>query len=144
LIGGTVGAAALDFISGRNSYVITVTEGYIERGNLLGVVKGLIDTIDGYVSDDDFAAISTVLSIIKGAYTIDEDGKAVSAWGFIKDKYQAEEGESLVSDIQSIKPKAGDVEGFPRLKSSDPLSSLSDVAWGFAKEEVVTFLKTLN
>jgi len=144
LIGGTLGAATLDFISGRNSYVITVTEGYIERSNLLGVVNGLIDTIDGYVSDDDWATIATVAAVIKGSYTIDEDGNAISSWAFIRERYQAKEGESLVGDIDSVTPKTGDVEGFPRLKSSSPLSSLSDIAWDFAKDELSSFIRKLD
>jgi hypothetical protein len=144
LIGGTLGAATLDFISGRNSYVITVTEGYIERSNLLGVVNGLIDTIDGYVSDDDWATIATVAAVIKGSYTIDEDGNAISSWEFIKQKYQGKEGESLTEDINSVKPKMGEVEGFPKLKSSSPLSSLEEISWRFAKEELVSFIKKLD
>lgn len=144
LIGGTVGGAALDFISGRNSYVITVTEGYIERTNLLGVVKGLVDTIDGYVSDDDWATIATVMAVIKGSFTIDEEGQAVSSWKFIKDRYQSKEGETIIEDISSVKPKTGDVEGFPRLKSSSPLSSVSDIDWDFAKDELVSFVSKLE
>ena len=144
LIGGTVGGAALDFISGRNSYVITVTEGYIERSNLLGVINGLIDTIDGYVSDDDWATIATVMAVIKGSFTIDEEGQAVSSWAFIKDRYQAKEGETIMEDISSVKPKMGDVEGFPRLKSSSPLSSVSDIAWDFAKDELVSFVSKIE
>lgn len=144
LIGGTVGGAALDFISGRNSYVITVTEGYIERSNLLGVINGLIDTIDGYVSDDDWATIATVMAVIKGSFTIDEEGQAVSSWAFIKDRYQAKEGETIMEDISSVKPKMGDVEGFPGLKSSSPLSSVSDIAWDFAKDELVSFVSKIE
>jgi hypothetical protein len=144
LIGGTVGGGVLSFISGRNSYVITVTEGYIERSNLLGVVNGLIDTIDGYVSDDDWAAIANVVAVIKGSYTIDEDGNAISSWKFIKNLYQAKEGESLVDDIKSVKPKIGDVEGFPKLKSADPQSSFDEIAWKFAKEELASFVQKMD
>ena len=112
LIGGAIGGSVVDFLSGRNSYLITVTEGYIDKNNLLGVVTGLIDTIDGYVSDEDWATIASVISVIKGSFTIDE-GKAISSWEFIKNKYQSEEGESIIDDINSVKPKMGDVEGFP-------------------------------
>lgn len=144
LLGGTLGAATLEFLSGRNSYSITVTEGYIEKSNLLGIVNGLIDTIDGYVSDEDMATIATVLAVIKGAYTIGDDGNPVSAWSFIKEKYKSKEGESIIDDINSIKVKMGDVEGFPKLKSASPQSSADDIAWKFAKDEVVAFLERLE
>ena len=143
LIGGAIGGSVVDFLSGRNSYLITVTEGYIDKNNLLGVVTGLIDTIDGYVSDEDWATIASVISVIKGSFTIDE-GKAISSWEFIKNKYQSAEGESIIDDINSVKPKMGDVEGFPKLKSASPLSSLSVMAWGFAKDEVTAFVSKLE
>ena len=144
LIGGTIGAGALDFLSGRNSFIITVVEGYIERNNLLGMVGGLVDTLDGYVSDEDIACIASVLSVIKGSWTISNDGKPVSSWGEIKKLYQSEEGEDLSSDINSITDKIGDVEGFPSIKSSTPLSNLSDIPWGSALAEVKDFVSKLD
>lgn len=144
LIGGTVGAAALDFLAGRNSYVITVTEGYIERTNLLGMVNGMVDTIDGYVSDDDWATITTVLAVLKGAWTTDESDKPVSAWGELKRLYQEAEGEDLVADINSVMAKMGDVEGYPKIKSLSPLSSVQDLDWDVAAAETKKFAELLN
>ena len=144
LIGGTVGGGVADFLAGRNSYIITVTEGFIERSNLLGVVTGLVDTLDGYVSDDDWATIAQVAAVIKGSWTIDEDGKQISSWAFIKDKYQSKEGEGLVEDINSVSAKMGDVEGFPKLKSADPMSSESEIDWDFARTELVDFIGKLD
>jgi hypothetical protein len=143
LIGGTLGASALDFISGRNSFIITVAEGYIERNNLLAMVGGLVDTIDGYVSDEDLACIASVLAVVKGAWTIDNSGKAVSAWGEIKRLYLAEEGEDISADIMSISSKVGDVEGFPTLKASNPLV-FNDIPWGSALAEVKDFVGKLD
>lgn len=144
LIGGTLGAGVLDFISGRNSYVVTVAEGYIERTNLLGMVKGMVDTIDGYVSDDDWATITTVLAVIKGAWTTDESDNPVSAWGELKRLYQEAEGEDLVSDIESISAKTGDVEGYPKIKSLSPLSGTQDLDWDIALSETKKFVSVLD
>jgi hypothetical protein len=144
LIAGTVGSTALDFLAGRNSYVVTVTEGYIERTNLLGLVKGMVDTIDGYVSDDDWATITTVLAVIKGAWTTDESDKAVSAWGELKRLYAEAEGEDLVADIMSVSAKMGDVEGYPKIKSLSPLSSVQDLDWDLAAAETKKFAEVLD
>ena len=73
------------------------------------MVGGLVNTIDGYVSDDDIACIASVLAVVKGAWTISNDGQAVSAWGEIKKLYMQSEGEDLTSDINSISAKRGDV-----------------------------------
>ena len=143
-IGGTVGSAALDFLAGRNSYVITVTEGYIERTNLLGAINGMVDTIDGYVSDDDWTTITTVLAIIKGAWTTDESDKPVSAWGELKKLYQEAEGEDLTADIDSVSAKFGDVEGYPKIKSLSPLSSVQDLDWDIAASETKRFAELMD
>jgi len=144
LIGGTLGASALDFISGRDSFIITVVEGYIERNNILAMVGGLVNTIDGYVSDDDIACIASVLAVVKGAWTISNDGQAVSAWGEIKKLYMQSEGEDLTSDINSISTKLGDVEGFPSLKANNPLVKITDIPWGSALAEVKDFATKLD
>ena len=88
-IGGTLGAAALDFLAGRDSYRIQIIEGYIDRTVILATARGLINTIDGYVSDDDFACISNVLAVVKGAWTTGADGRPASAWAVLKKAYQA-------------------------------------------------------
>jgi hypothetical protein len=144
LLGGTLGGAAADFLSGRDTFVITTVEGFIERNLLLGVSKGLVNTLDGYVSDEDWASISQLLAVIKGGWTVDDGDKAVSAWAELKRLYVESEGEDLIADIQSVKAKMGDVEGFPNLKSISPLKSLNDVDWDLAKAETLRFLDVLE
>ena len=144
LLGGTVGSAALDFLSGRDTFVITTVEGYIERNVIMGMAKGLVNTLDGYVSDDDWASITQMLAIIKGAWTVDETDKQVSVWAELKRFYTESEGEDLVADINSVKAKMGDVEGYPNVKALSPLGSLSDVDWDLAKAETLRFVEALE
>ena len=144
LIGGTLGAGVLDFISGRNSYVLTVTEGYIDRTNLLGMVGGMVDTIDGYVSDDDWATITTALAIMKGAWTVGDDDQPISVWGEFKRLYKEAEGEEFMDDLKSVKAKMGDVEGYPKIKSLSPLSSIQDLDWDIAVGETKKFAEFLD
>lgn len=144
LIGGTVGGAAADFLAGRDTFVITTVEGFIERNLLLGISKGLVNTLDGYVSDDDWASISQTLAVIKGGWTVDDGDQAVSAWSELKKLYLESEGEELMADIQSVRAKMGDVEGFPNLKSISPLKTLNDVDWDLAKAELIRFLDVLE
>jgi hypothetical protein len=144
LIGGAIGGATLDFLSGRDSFVITIVEGFIERNLLLGISKGLVNTLDGYVSDDDWASISQTLAVLKGAWTVDDSDKPVSAWAELKRLYVESEGEDLLADIQSVRAKMGDVEGFPNLKSISPLKGLNDVDWDLAKAETLRFLDVLE
>lgn len=143
-IGGTIGTAALDFISGRDSYTIEIVEGFIDRNIILATAKGMINTIDGYVSDEDLACIATVLSVIKGAWTLDAGDNPASAWKVLKNAYKGLEGESILSDINSISAKMGEVEGFPRMKSSSPLSSVSEMDWDFALMEVKAFAQRIE
>jgi len=144
LIGGTLGASALDFLAGRDTFVITTIEGFIERNLIMGASKGLVNTLDGYVSDDDWASITQILAIIKGGWTANESDQAVSAWSELKKFYMESEGEDLVDDIKSVRAKMGDVEGYPNVKSLSPLSSLSDLDWDLAKAETERFVDALE
>jgi hypothetical protein len=144
IIGGTLGSAALDFISGRDSFTIEVIEGFIDRNIVLNMSSGLVNTLDGYVSDDDWSCISTILAVIKGSWTLDESGNPVSSWKLLKETYKNKEGEDLVEDIKSVSPKAGEVEGYPKLKSSNPLAVLSEMDWDFAYNETVGFISRLE
>lgn len=144
LLGGTVGSAALDFLSGRDTFVVTTVEGYIERNVVMGIAKGFVNTLDGYVSDDDWASITQILAIVKGAWTVDESDKPVSVWAELKRFYTESEGEDLVADINSVKAKMGDVEGYPNVKALSPLGSLSDVDWDLAKAETLRFVEALE
>ena len=144
LIGGTLGASAVDFLSGRDTFVITTVEGFIERNLIMGASKGLVNTLDGYCSDDDWASITQMLAIVKGGWTANESDQAVSAWGELKKFYMESEGEELVDDIKSVRAKMGDVEGYPNVKSLSPLSSLSDLDWDLAKAETLRFVDALE
>lgn len=144
LIGGTLGASALEFFSGRDTFVVTTIEGFIERNMVMGISKGLVNTLDGYVSDDDWASITQILAIIKGGWTVNEDDKAVSVWSELKKFYIESEGEDLVADIQSVGAKMGDVEGYPNVKSLSPLASVSDLDWDLAKAETNRFVDALE
>ena len=110
----------------------------------MGISKGLVNTLDGYVSDDDWASITQILAIVKGGWTVNEDDKAVSAWSELKRFYIESEGEDLVEDIKSVRAKMGDVEGYPNVKSLSPLSSLSDLDWDLAKAETGRFVDALE
>jgi hypothetical protein len=144
LLGGTVGSSALDFLAGRDTFVVTTVEGYIERVMVMGIAKGLVNTLDGYVSDDDWASITQLLAVIKGGWTVDDSDNPVSAWAELKRFYTESEGEDLVADINSVSAKMGDVEGYPNVKSLSPLGSLSDVDWDLAKAETLRFLEALE
>ena len=144
LIGGTLGASALDFLAGRDTFVVTSVEGFIERNVIMGISKGLVNTLDGYVSDDDWASITQILAIVKGGWTANESDQAVSAWSELKRFYIESEGEDLVEDIKSVRAKMGDVEGYPNVKSLSPLSSLSDLDWDLAKAETGRFVDALE
>jgi len=144
LIGGTLGASALEFLSGRDTFVVTTIEGFIERNLIMGISKGLVNTLDGYVSDDDWASITQILAVVKGGWTVNEEDKAVSAWSELKRFYIESEGEDLVEDIKSVSAKMGDVEGYPNVKSLSPLSSLSDLDWDLAKAETGRFIDALE
>jgi len=144
LIGGTVGSGFLDFISGRDSFVITTVEGFIERNMIMGIAKGLTNTLDGYCSDDDWACITQVLAVVKGGWTVDEDDKPVSAWAEIKRLYLESEGEEITADMDDVHAKFGDVEGYPNIKSVSPLAKVSDVPWGMAKSETMRFVEALE
>lgn len=144
LIGGALGGAALDFLSGRDTVSVTIINGFIERDVILMITKGMVNTIDGYVSDEDFASIANLLAVIKGCWTVDESDKAISAWGELKRLYKTAEGEDLSSDIKSIKPKVGDVEGFPNLRSENPQMNLKDMDWDIAVQEVRSFVDLLD
>lgn len=144
LIGGTIGGSFLEFLSGRDTFVVTTIEGFIERNMIMGISKGLVNTLDGYVSDDDWASITQILAIIKGGWTVDEDDKPVSAWGELKRFYVESEGEDLVADIKSVSAKMGDVEGYPNVKSLSPLASVSDLDWDLARAETERFVDALE
>lgn len=147
LVGGGFAAAALDFFTGRNSFSFNIYSGFIERSAVLAMARGLIDTIDGFVSDDDMACIAQILSLVKGTWTITSEGKAASAWDELKKEYQKIDGESLVDDINSIGTgtKFGDIEGFPsNLRSVVPFKNPVNMPIDQGMEEIKDFVKILD
>jgi len=118
-VGALGGAAATDALSGRCSVGITINSGFISRAAMVKMTRGLINTLDGRVSDDDMQAIMATLCVVKGAFTCTVDRtKAVSAWSELKRLYQKKEKEDLVGEIRSIGTlTVSDVENFPEFDS---------------------------
>ncbi len=117
--GAIVGAAALEAMSGRTNVAITVANGFISRSAIIRMVRGLINTLDGRVSDDDIQAIMSTLAVLKGAWTCNvEETQAISAWSEVKRLYTKKEKEDLISEIKSIGTlTVSDVENFPEFNS---------------------------
>ena len=90
--GAAGGAAASQLMDGRTNVAITVTSGFISRGAIIRMTRGLIDTLDGRVSDTDIQAIMSSLAVLKGAWTCDtNEEKAISAWSEIQRLYTKKE-----------------------------------------------------
>lgn len=117
--GAIGGAAAFEAMSGRTNVAITVANGFISRSAIIRMVRGLINTLDGRVSDDDIQAIMSTLAVLKGAWTCNvEETQAISAWGEVKRLYTKKEKEDLISEIKSIGTlTVSDVENFPEFNS---------------------------
>jgi hypothetical protein len=117
--GAVGGAAASQLMGGRTNIAITVTSGFISRGAIIRMVRGLINTLDGRVSDDDIQAIMSTLAVLKGAWTCNvEETQAISAWGEVKRLYTKKEKEDLISEIKSIGTlTVSNVENFPEFNS---------------------------
>jgi hypothetical protein len=94
------GAGAAEAMSGRTNVAVTVVNGFITRGSIIRIVRGLINTLDGRVSDDDLQAIMSSLAVLKGAWTCNsEETKAISAWAEVKRLYNKKENEVLKNVI---------------------------------------------
>lgn len=117
--GAIGGAAAFEAMSGRTNVAITVANGFISRSAIIRMVRGLINTLDGRVSDDDIQAIMSTLAVLKGAWTCNvEETQAISAWGEVKRLYTKKEKEDLISEIKSIGTlTVSNVENFPEFNS---------------------------
>ena len=114
-----VGAGAVGVNSlwgGRKLTSISIKDGFLDKRFCDLIVLGLIHTLDGFVSKEDILAIMQSLCYIKGAWTIN-DGKAVSAWAYIKNKYNADEKEDLGSSASDWGTHmVNDIKGFPNFK----------------------------
>jgi hypothetical protein len=143
--GAVGGAGAAEAMSGRCNVAISVAAGFISRQALVKVTRGLIDTLDGRVSDNDIQAIMATLCVLKGAFTTTIDQtKAVSAWAEVKAMYTKKESENLIQVIQSIGTlTVSDVENFPDFDSPDASSS-GDMDSDDAKDELMNAISRLE
>ena len=145
-IGGGVigGAAAGSLLSGRCVLGVSVTSGFISRSAITKMVRGLIDTIDGYTSDDDWQAIASTLCLLKGTWTCNADEtKAISAWSEVKSIYLKKEKASLMKDIATTSVGVGNVPNFPDFSSRD-FSEGMDTTWRDAYDEVLDAMRRLE
>jgi len=66
-------------------------------------VKGVVDALDGFVDEKDLAYVSTVLDTLKGkCYYDDVEEKTIPAINRFLELYQEDEGEDLLSDVNSV------------------------------------------
>lgn len=138
------GAAATSLLSGRTTLAVTVASGFISRNAIVKMTRGLINTIDGYTSDDDWQAIMSTLCLLKGTWTCNSDEtRAISAWSEIKRLYIKKEKVPLIQDITTTKVKVGDVENFPDFSSRD-FSQGDDTSWQDAYDDVLEAIRRLE
>ena len=146
LLGGPILAGIADFISGRNTVKVPLVEGFIPRPVILAISNGMVDTLDGYVSGDDIECIAMLLAIVKGAWTVDSSGKAVSAWAEIKKGYAKERKNDMSKEIKGVTTnlKFGNVK-IPKFESANPYGSeLLDISYSIGKGEVDAFVSKLD
>jgi hypothetical protein len=143
--GAITGAAAADALSGRTSVAVSVNHGFIVKQAVVKMVRGLIKTLDGRVSDDDMQAIMATLCVIKGCWTHNsERTKAVSVWSEIKRRYTKTENEDLIAEINSIGTfTVSDVENFPDFDSPDA-SEGEDMNSDDAKQMIMEAISRLE
>ena len=138
--GGTAGA----YLSDRSTLAVTINSGFISRSAITKIVRGLINTIDGYTSGDDWQAVMATLCLLKGTWTCNADEtKAVSTWGEVKRLYLKKEKTALPKDISTTDVKVGDVEYFPDFSSRD-FSEGMDTDWQDAYDEVIDAIRRLD
>jgi hypothetical protein len=143
--GALTGAAATDALSGRTAVAISVNHGFITKQAVVKMVRGLIDTLDGRVSDDDMQAIMATLCVVKGTWTHNsERTKAISTWAEIKRRYAKTENEDLIAEINSIGTfTVSDVENFPDFDSPDA-SEGEDMNSDDAKQMIMEAISRLE
>ena len=142
--GIVTGGAAGAYLSDRSTLAVTINSGFISRSAITKIVRGLINTIDGYTSDDDWQAIMATLCLLKGTWTCNADEtKAVSTWSEVKRLYLKKEKTALPKDISTTNVKVGDVEYFPDFSSRD-FSEGMDTDWQDAYDEVIDAIRRLD
>jgi hypothetical protein len=124
---------------------ISVNHGFITKQAVVKMVRGLIDTLDGRVSDDDMQAIMATLCVVKGTWTHNsERTKAISTWAEIKRRYAKTENEDLIAEINSIGTfTVSDVENFPDFDSPDA-SEGEDMNSDDAKQMIMEAISRLE
>ena len=139
------GAAAAEAMSGRANVAITVTNGFISRSAITRIVRGLINTLDGRVSDNDIQSIMSSLAVLKGAWTSNlDETKAISAWGEVKRLYAKKENEDLISEIESIGTMTvSSVENFADFNSKT-LTEGDDTDSDDAMDQIKEAIQRLN
>lgn len=138
IIAGVGGATTHALAADKNSIEIAIKGGYIEKIFCEAMAYGLVDTLDGFVSRDDVLAIMQTLCYAKGAFTV-IDGKAVSAWKYIKTKYHEKEtDEDLSTQAYSWGTGIRDVKNFPNFKQrTEPGTTVSaEIAQNTIKDAV--------
>ena len=142
--GAIGGMAATSFFDGRSILAVTINSAFISRSAITKIVRGLIDTIDGYTSDEDWQAVMSTLCVLKGTWTCNTDEtKAVSAWGEVKRLYLKKEKTALPMDISTTNVKTGDVGNFPDFSSRDFREGM-DTDWQDAYDEVMDAIRRLE
>ena len=118
---GLAGAAMKSSWNRANILGINIFNGFISRQAMISITRGMIDTLDGWVSHDDLEAIMSTLCLVKGAFTTDKESKrAISAWGELKSMYKDKENDDLADDINNITTRTTkDVKDFPDFNSSN-------------------------
>jgi hypothetical protein len=87
----------------RTKVAISVGNGFISRAGMLKITRGMINTIDGFVSREDLQAIMATLCLLKGAWTANKERTAaISAWADFKERYAKSEEQTFESEIEEI------------------------------------------
>jgi hypothetical protein len=118
---GAVAGLGDSWFGGRTNVAITVANGFISRASMLKLVRGSVNTIDGFVSRKDITAVMATLCVLKGAWTCNKERTAaVSAWADFKERYAKSEEQSFESEVAEIgSTLKRDPQGFPDFDSAD-------------------------
>ena len=105
----------------RTNVGISTIGGFISRAGMMKINRGMSDTTDGWVSNQDLTAIMATLCLLKGAWTTNKDRtKALSAWSEFKKMYSQTNEIDIKSEINKIGTKTvKDCKGFPDFDSND-------------------------
>jgi hypothetical protein len=118
---GAVAGLGDSWFGGRTNVAITVANGFISRASMLKLVRGSVNTIDGFVSRKDITAVMATLCVLKGAWTCNKERTAaVSAWADFKERYAKSEEQSFESEVAEIgSTLKRDPQGFPDFDAAD-------------------------